>query len=841
MSCTDQDDSWTCAPGCNIDLPVRNHVRMMSAAGELSSEIILDSGADTSALPLSYGDVGESCNDVGLQDYIDAHSGKLDIRDTRLATVDLGNGVILRERFIIANISSPLLAMGHIVRAGWELHHLSDGIYLVKNDKSINVNFRRNSLCVQGCIRMVSQDDCFSPKASDTTPGEIRAIHLEPVLRRLLPGWNRINPQLFVLRTRRPNFVDATVCPSTEMMWLRTTLVFRDGRGWELLEFSEPVSELEELEGAIYDPESVLEVMTLAHAHCVPSEDLGFRLIEGDQRPIFDDDIPADEMQDGEDQPQPVHEAPADTEEAEPLDEDPFEEDSSVAVEGVVYTPDSSLRALRAGCTALGLSKRGSKKECFKRMVEHMRTQSLIISQSVEAKLKQGSERHAIPQRKPKEPSEQVKDVHALTHEPYEEWCSLCVTNRARQDPHRRQTHEGVGHCVVSFDFGYCSRMKGEEDKLTVLVIHDRDTNMCAALPTQQKGGRSFQYLVTEMSRFIVQTGHTELSLKCDCEPSTTSLAEAVRKACAGLRIVVHLEPTPTGDHQANGAAEAMVHVLRTKANLLVQQIEEATGCTKPVFGCLHPVYAWAVVHSSWLHNHFVVNKETTGYERSTGRLYSGKLALFGETVLGYLKTDLKGLPKWSKGVWLTKTMMNDCHVIGTATGIFVTRSIRRLPTSFQLEQLGDLTACPWEYGYANLGHRLVYSKRVSQPFGVAIGANLQLGDKEALAVRDYARAHPYEDADPKAISAEAGIQGSNEAGQAEVSTSTPASGELGNGGPSSSARPDSGMPQAEGSFSGSSKHAIEHDDVGAEAKRLHFSGHGDSLPHGDVVPQTPV
>ena len=845
MSCTDQDDSWTCAPGCNIGLPVRNHVRMMSAAGELSSEIILDSGADTSALPLSYGSVGESCNDVGLQDYIDAQGGKLDIRDTRLATVDLGNGVILRERFIIANISSPLLAMGHIVRAGWELHHLSDGIYLVKNDKSISVNFRRNSLCVQGCIRMVSQDDCFSPKASDTSPGEIRAIHLEPVLRRLLPGWNRINPQLFVLRTRRPNFIDTTVCPSTEMMWLRTTLVFRDGRGWELLEFSEPVSEMEELEGAIYDPESVLEVLTLAHAHCVPSEDLGFRLIEGDQRPIFDDDIPPDEMQEGDDQPQPVHEAPADTEEAEPLDDEdrviPFEEDSSVAVEGVVYTPDSSLRGLRAGCTALGLSKRGSKKECFKRMVEYMRTQSLITSQSVEAKLKQGSERHAVPQRKPKEPSEQVRDVHALTHEPYEEWCSLCVSNRARQDPHRRQTHESVGHSVVSFDFGYCSRMRDETDKLTVLVIHDRDTNMCAALPTQQKGGRSFQYLVTEMSRFIVQTGHTELSLKCDCEPSTTSLAEAVRKACAGLRIVVHLEPTPTGDHQANGAAEAMVHVLRTKANLLVQQIEEATGCTKPVFGCLHPVYAWAVVHSSWLHNHFVVNKETTGYERSTGRLYSGKLALFGETVLGYLKTDLKGLPKWSKGVWLTKTMMNDCHVIGTATGIFVTRSIRRLPCSFQLEQLGDLTACPWEYGYANLGHRLVYSKRVSQPFGVAVGANLQLGDKEALAVRDYARAHPFEDADPSAISAEAGIQPSEVTGNAEVPAATVASEGTGNGGPSSSARPDSGMQQAGDSLSGSSKHAIEHDDVGAEAKRLHFSGYDDNLPHGDVVPQTPV
>ena len=44
MACTDQGDSWTCAPGCNINVSVRNHVRMMSAAGESSSEIILDSG-----------------------------------------------------------------------------------------------------------------------------------------------------------------------------------------------------------------------------------------------------------------------------------------------------------------------------------------------------------------------------------------------------------------------------------------------------------------------------------------------------------------------------------------------------------------------------------------------------------------------------------------------------------------------------------------------------------------------------------------------------------------------------------------------------------------------------
>ena len=76
---------------------------MMTLASSDSADIILDSGADTSALPLAYIDVGESCSHETIgQDCIDAQGGKLDIRDTRLATVDLGNGVVLRERFIIA-------------------------------------------------------------------------------------------------------------------------------------------------------------------------------------------------------------------------------------------------------------------------------------------------------------------------------------------------------------------------------------------------------------------------------------------------------------------------------------------------------------------------------------------------------------------------------------------------------------------------------------------------------------------------------------------------------------------------------------------------------------------
>ena len=123
-----------------------------------------------------------------------------------------------------------------------------------------------------------------------------------------------------------------------------------------------------------------------------------------------------------------------------------------------------------------------------------------------------------------------------------------------KQDGHKIQTHETISHSVISFDFFFCPGMD-ESDKLTVLVPSDRDTALCLALPTLQKGGRSLSYLVTQMCRFIVHCGHTEVCLRCDEEPSTLALVEAVKRACACLRILVHAEPAPTGDHQANGAA----------------------------------------------------------------------------------------------------------------------------------------------------------------------------------------------------------------------------------------------------------------------------------------------
>ena len=53
----------------------------------------------------------------------------------------------------------------------------------------------------------------------------INAITLQPVLEHLRPGWHKISPHLFAMTTTVPEYVDTTLCPSDELMWLRTTLV----------------------------------------------------------------------------------------------------------------------------------------------------------------------------------------------------------------------------------------------------------------------------------------------------------------------------------------------------------------------------------------------------------------------------------------------------------------------------------------------------------------------------------------------------------------------------------------------------------------------------------------
>ena len=213
-------------------------------------------------------------------------------------------------------------------------------------------------------------------------------------------------------------------------------------------------------------------------------------------------------------------------------------------------------------------------------------------------------------------------EKHNLTHEPFEEWCELCVSFRSRQDKHVSTDESRNASSLVSFDFGFCGRSAEESrDKATFLAMHDKDTGLIGAAPTLSKGGKCFQYLVSELTHFAVSTGHESVRLRCDEEPSAIALLQAACKACRSLGIKVTPEPTAIGNHQANGGAERAVELVRSHACILISHLGEVAARLANRFShVLTRFLPGAIAHSAWIHNHYRISFGQTAFERASGR-----------------------------------------------------------------------------------------------------------------------------------------------------------------------------------------------------------------------------
>ena len=132
LTYSDDNEDWTFCnsptwslSSCDENLP---QVRVTVDAST-PVEIILNSGADVSALPRSYGNVGVEVGQHEAQ-FIDAQGSPLHVHSTRVAKVTFGD-VALKECFIVTDVSIPILALGHLVRAGWSLQSNGQEQYLM--------------------------------------------------------------------------------------------------------------------------------------------------------------------------------------------------------------------------------------------------------------------------------------------------------------------------------------------------------------------------------------------------------------------------------------------------------------------------------------------------------------------------------------------------------------------------------------------------------------------------------------------------------------------------------------------------------------------------------------
>ena len=217
--------------------------------------------------------------------YVDAQGNQIPVNGTRLAKVKFGK-ITFKENFILSPVTTPLICLGHLLRDGWGISNADGQQWLVKGDLGIPVELRGNSLVGRGRICVVQagmKKEGFIEEVEKKECGRVNALVLLPALQNLMPGWNRINEDLWAMKSTTMQYQDTTVVPAGTMLWFRSTLLKVDGR-WQLEEDSQDVTLLDRLDGPVLCFEAT-EVLTLAH---------NFRPQRGGQLGFYEDG--ADEM-----------------------------------------------------------------------------------------------------------------------------------------------------------------------------------------------------------------------------------------------------------------------------------------------------------------------------------------------------------------------------------------------------------------------------------------------------------------------------------------------------------------------------------------------------------------
>ena len=145
------------------------------ALAEVSGEdIILDSGADISALPASYAQVGDPAPS-SPQKFVDASGRLLQSKGIRIAEVRVGS-LRFREKFLIGGVTCPLLSLGKLYKAGFYVIPSTSGdsdFMLTNGEVSEPVRLKRQSLCATGSVRVLAAQPPAMRAVSATLHGPL--------------------------------------------------------------------------------------------------------------------------------------------------------------------------------------------------------------------------------------------------------------------------------------------------------------------------------------------------------------------------------------------------------------------------------------------------------------------------------------------------------------------------------------------------------------------------------------------------------------------------------------------------------------------------------------------
>ena len=139
-------------------------------------------------------------------------------------------------------------------------------------------------------------------------------------------------------------------------------------------------------------------------------------------------------------------------------------------------------------------------------------------------------------------------------HAVYRSWCAACVEGRGVGGQHRLELLEEeeteMTSPIVAFDYGFLTQEKA--DTFPTLICRDSRCGQTGATCCDRKGPTA--YSISFLVGFIKDLGFRRIILKCDNDPSTKALQDAVIHACVGVKVIP--QGPLEGDHMANGRVE---------------------------------------------------------------------------------------------------------------------------------------------------------------------------------------------------------------------------------------------------------------------------------------------
>jgi len=216
---------------------------------------------------------------------------------------------------------------------------------------------------------------------------------------------------------------------------------------------------------------------------------------------------------------------------------------------------------------------------------------------------------------------------------------------------------------------------------LTLLVARERDTKIVLSAPLPTKGTTG-KFAVKRFMAFLKEIGceGQQTILKSDQEQAIKAVIDQVVRSRGDARTIV--EQSPVKSHGSNGIVERAIQSVVKQLKVLKSALEARWGAEIPDN---HSIMVWMTEYAGFLLNRFEVSRDgKTSYERLKGKKSKTSGLEFGEGIL-FKQKNLKGqLGKldltWLDGIYLGVKGLSGEIIVGTETGAWRTRTVRRKP-----------------------------------------------------------------------------------------------------------------------------------------------------------------